>query len=353
MHRADAGSCARIDGAPDAPRYVVTAADRRQADRHHGHHPAGRGEQLAVDDHRRRGDGCAGSAGGAVTLPPSPSPAPAPGPSPEPAPTPGGDADPPAAGGVAGFDQAGGAPAAPAPGAAEAAWLRYLRPFPVVRVKGRLVARGAKVTLLRVRAPARAKVDVRCAAAGAGCTSASAAAGASGGSSGCCRPGPGSRYASGARRGSASTSACGYARARRPSAATPASCPAAGDPGHARSPEPSGGDHAAHRDASLGERHHHIGDDAALLALGRGWPARVLMRSVIAQGSRPHRTPVPLFRRVSAERPLRSSRIARADRERDHGGRLARALHLPLHPRRRATTSICRRLPRCFCPSRR
>ena len=161
------GSCARIDGAPDAPRYVVTAADR--------------GKRIAVTVITQLAgvssslwtiivvvvtDAPAPPAGPSPSPSPSPSPAPAPGPSPEPAPTPGGDADPPAAGGVAGFDQAGGAPAAPAPGSAEAAWLRYLRPFPVVRVKGRLVARGAKVTLLRVRAPARAKVDVRCARRG-------------------------------------------------------------------------------------------------------------------------------------------------------------------------------------------
>jgi hypothetical protein len=37
-----------------------------------------------------------------------------------------------------------------------------LRPFPVVRIKGRLLGGGALVTLLRVRAPSTATVDVRC-----------------------------------------------------------------------------------------------------------------------------------------------------------------------------------------------
>ena len=43
----------------------------------------------------------------------------------------------------------------------------YLRPFPVVRVKGTLVAGGARISLLRVRAPSTATVDARC--AGPGC----------------------------------------------------------------------------------------------------------------------------------------------------------------------------------------
>jgi hypothetical protein len=44
---------------------------------------------------------------------------------------------------------------------------RYLRPFPVVRMKGRLAPAGAHVTLLRVTAPRGSMVRVRC--AGAGC----------------------------------------------------------------------------------------------------------------------------------------------------------------------------------------
>ena len=40
--------------------------------------------------------------------------------------------------------------------------LRYLRPFPIVRIKGWLLAGGARVSLLRVTAPRAATVDVRC-----------------------------------------------------------------------------------------------------------------------------------------------------------------------------------------------
>jgi hypothetical protein len=43
----------------------------------------------------------------------------------------------------------------------------YLRPFPVVRVRGTIAARGVIVTLLRVTAPRKAKVSARC--AGGGC----------------------------------------------------------------------------------------------------------------------------------------------------------------------------------------
>jgi hypothetical protein len=44
---------------------------------------------------------------------------------------------------------------------------RYIVPFPVVRIRGSVAARGADVTLLRVSAPRRARVSVRC--AGRGC----------------------------------------------------------------------------------------------------------------------------------------------------------------------------------------
>ena len=39
---------------------------------------------------------------------------------------------------------------------------RAIRPFPVVRMRGRLTATGARVSLLSVRAPRAAKVTVRC-----------------------------------------------------------------------------------------------------------------------------------------------------------------------------------------------
>jgi hypothetical protein len=40
--------------------------------------------------------------------------------------------------------------------------LRYLTPFPVVRIKGWLTPAGARVTVLTVRAPKGAKISVRC-----------------------------------------------------------------------------------------------------------------------------------------------------------------------------------------------
>jgi hypothetical protein len=43
----------------------------------------------------------------------------------------------------------------------------FLRPFPVVRIRGTVAARGSYITLLRVTASRRARVDVRC--AGRGC----------------------------------------------------------------------------------------------------------------------------------------------------------------------------------------
>jgi len=53
------------------------------------------------------------------------------------------------------------------PTSAEEPAPRYLQPFPVVRIRGSLAARGAQVTLLRVTAPSGVTVTVRC--AGAGC----------------------------------------------------------------------------------------------------------------------------------------------------------------------------------------
>jgi hypothetical protein len=86
-----------------------------------------------------------------------PTPTPTPTPAPELAPDPG----PPAAV-VAG---------PPTPGSGEVTTkvraLRFLRPFPVVRIRGFLARGGARVTLLTVRAPRRATITVRC--RGRGC----------------------------------------------------------------------------------------------------------------------------------------------------------------------------------------
>jgi hypothetical protein len=43
----------------------------------------------------------------------------------------------------------------------------FLRPFPVIRIRGFFARRGARITLLSVRGPRRAKVEVRC--SGRGC----------------------------------------------------------------------------------------------------------------------------------------------------------------------------------------
>lgn len=59
------------------------------------------------------------------------------------------------------------APAAPLPTAPVTTSVRFIRPFPVVRVAGASVRRGAYIRVLRVTAPRGTKVDVRC--KGKGC----------------------------------------------------------------------------------------------------------------------------------------------------------------------------------------
>jgi hypothetical protein len=69
------------------------------------------------------------------------------------------------------------APATPAPGtstvtisntaASSVPAPAFLRPFPVIRIRGFFARRGARITLLSVRGPRLAKVDVRC--SGHGC----------------------------------------------------------------------------------------------------------------------------------------------------------------------------------------
>jgi hypothetical protein len=101
--------------------------------------------------------------------PPAPNPSPEPTPTatatPEatPGPTPAPDtATPPPV-----FTSAGSAPAGavPDPGALPVvapAAPRFLRPFPVVRIRGYVLARGADVTLLKVAAPPGVRVLLRC-----------------------------------------------------------------------------------------------------------------------------------------------------------------------------------------------
>jgi hypothetical protein len=83
----------------------------------------------------------------APTPVPTPTPTPAPTATPDPA-----------------FDTAVGTPV-PTSGAVlreTARSRRVIRPFPVVRMKGRLTSRGANVQVLSVRAPRAAKISVRC-----------------------------------------------------------------------------------------------------------------------------------------------------------------------------------------------
>jgi hypothetical protein len=61
----------------------------------------------------------------------------------------------------------GAAPTAATPASAARPAVRYLRPFPIVRIKGRLADGGAILTLLRVTAPRRSQVRIAC--AGASC----------------------------------------------------------------------------------------------------------------------------------------------------------------------------------------
>ena len=62
------------------------------------------------------------------------------------------------------FDDRGTVASAPpsAPGAAKPGTPSRIDPFPVVRIKGVAMARGAKITLLSVRAPRGARVSVQC-----------------------------------------------------------------------------------------------------------------------------------------------------------------------------------------------
>jgi hypothetical protein len=107
---------------------------------------------------------------------PTPTPVPTPEPTPEPTPTPTPEPDPVSAPAPpqqhTAFAQTG--KQAPAPATAVPASelvarpLAFLRPFPIVRVKGVVHRRGARITLLRVRAPSTAVVDVRCHGPGCG-----------------------------------------------------------------------------------------------------------------------------------------------------------------------------------------
>jgi hypothetical protein len=90
---------------------------------------------------------------------PVPPPTPSPSPSPQPAGPPPADIVPP--------DTTTPAPPAGDVAGQQADALKWLSPFPIVRIKGWLTASGARVTMLTVRAPRGARISVRC--TGAGC----------------------------------------------------------------------------------------------------------------------------------------------------------------------------------------
>jgi hypothetical protein len=159
-------NCDPIPGATGSS-YVVSAAyvDRRLAVRVRATNTAGTANERSALT-------------AVVTAPPAPQPTPTPVPTPTPEPTPGpeptptpDDEDAPVR-----FDQSSAPPVAPrvdAPGEPAAAvdkgeeQMPLLRPFPVVRITGTLAPGGARVSLLRIRAPATARVVVRC--RGSGC----------------------------------------------------------------------------------------------------------------------------------------------------------------------------------------
>jgi hypothetical protein len=90
-----------------------------------------------------------------VTPPPPPAPPPPPPPPPDPAPAP----PPPLAPTTPVF--------ASAPSATRALPPTLMRPFPVVRIRGYFAPTGARITLLSVRGPRRARISARC--VGPGC----------------------------------------------------------------------------------------------------------------------------------------------------------------------------------------
>jgi hypothetical protein len=98
---------------------------------------------------------------------PSPDPTPPATPTPDPTPTPSPSSTPEAAVPAPTFASAGVNPVTADPDpvpvlVAGPARPRYLRPFPVVRIRGYVAARGARVTLLKVAAPSGVTVLLRC-----------------------------------------------------------------------------------------------------------------------------------------------------------------------------------------------
>jgi hypothetical protein len=161
-----AAGCTRIILAPTVPTYTVVTADVGR-----------RIEVRAVYTVDGRETSTTSARTEVVTTAPVPTPTPAPTPTPTPAPTPTPTPTPepspeptptPTPGPAPRtFEQSGQQPTLPAASlpavALTAQPLRFLRPFPVVRVKGVILHGGARITLLRVGAPSTAIVEARCA----------------------------------------------------------------------------------------------------------------------------------------------------------------------------------------------
>jgi hypothetical protein len=150
-----ANTCARIQGAATVASYTVAAADA--------------GNRIEV-----RALSAAGNVRSPMTAVvtdpnapvPTPTPTPSPTPTPTPTPTPQPTPEPKQEEEPEVFEQTGKQAPPPATAVPIATLaeepLVLMRPFPVVRVKGVLVGRGARITLLRVKAPSSATVVVRC-----------------------------------------------------------------------------------------------------------------------------------------------------------------------------------------------
>jgi len=155
---AQPAKCEEISGATGAS-YAISAAEagrrlavRARAVNTAGHHQD-RSKLTAV-----------------VTAPPTTTPAPVPTPDPAPEPDPDEPFDPEDDQSDR-FDDFGSSTSSPdtgPPAPSSDTMPRFLRPFPVVRIKGSLVPGGARISLLRVKAPSWATVVVRCEGRGCG-----------------------------------------------------------------------------------------------------------------------------------------------------------------------------------------
>jgi hypothetical protein len=141
--------CAVIDGASGTS-YTLTDADV--------------GQHVLVWLQVRSGDATAGAVSDRTPPVAAQSPAPAPTPTPTPTPSPAPQPAAPPAAAPPTSDIAPPATTAPTGAVAgeQSSSLRWLSPFPVVRIKGWLTATGAQVTMLTVRAPRGASISVRC-----------------------------------------------------------------------------------------------------------------------------------------------------------------------------------------------